>query len=88
MTETEVIYQLPTSVLKDKAQSLAGSFYNFLLLHLNIILLIVGIIILFFVIRFCKNLYLSILAKKRKPESTNTWFDWKEFREWQEKQKR
>ena len=87
MTETEVVMKLPTSVLKDQAESLAGSFYNFLLLHLDILYLIVGIIVLFFVIRFLKNLYLSILAKRHIPESTNTWFDWEEFRKWQEGQK-
>ena len=87
MTETEVVYKLPTSVLKDQAESLAGSFYNFLLLHLDILYLIVGLIILFFVVRFLKNLYLSILAKRNVPESTNTWFDWEEFKKWQEGQK-
>lgn len=87
MTETEVVMKLPTSVLKDQAQSLAGSFYDFLLLHLDIIFLIVGVIILFFLIRFLKNIYLSILAKRNIPESTNKWFDWKEFEKWQEGQK-
>lgn len=87
MTETEVAMKLPTSVLRDQAENLAGSFYNFLLLHLNLVYLIVGIIILFFLIRFLKNLYLSILAKKSKPISTNTWFDWEDFKKWQEDQK-
>lgn len=87
MTETEVVLKLPTSVIKDQAENLAGSFYNFLLLHLNVVFLIVGIIVLFFVIRFLKNLYLSILAKRNVPESTNTWFDWEEFIKWQEGQK-
>ena len=87
MTETEVVMKLPTSVLRDQAESLAGSFYNFLLLHLDILYLIVGVIVLFFVIRFLKNLYLSRLAKRNIPESTNTWFDWEEFKKWQEGQK-
>lgn len=87
MTETEVAMKLPTSVLRDQAESLAGSFYNFLLLHLDILYLIVGLIVLFFVIRFLKNLYLSILAKRNILESTNTWFDWEEFKKWQEDQK-
>lgn len=50
--ETELAMKLPTSVLKDQAESMAGSFYNFLLLHLNIIYLIVGIIILFSLLDF------------------------------------
>ena len=87
MTETEVVMKLPTSVLKDQAQSLAGSFYDFLLLHLDIIFLIIGVIILFFLIRFLRNIYLSILAKRNAPVSTNKWFDWKEFEKWQEGQK-
>lgn len=87
MTETEVVMKLPTSVLRDQAESLAGSFYNFLLLHLDILYLIVGIIICFFLIRFFKNLIFSKRAKRNIPESTNTWFDWEEFKKWQEGQK-
>lgn len=85
MTETEI--SLPTAVLRDKVQGFAGEIYSLLLSHIRVIFFVLIIIVSIFLIIKLRTLILSVRAKKYSPESTNTWFDWKEFREWQEKQK-
>lgn len=87
MTESEKVI-MPTAVLRDRVSDFAGGFLTFLHRNIKVFLFVLLVIVVIVVILKLKTLILSFRAKRLKPESTNEWFDWKEFGEWQEKQKR
>lgn len=84
--ETEV-YKLPTAVFRDSVKGKVGEIYSYLLSNIEIFFLIAFLIILYFVIRNIRYALMKRKAKKNRPESTNTWFNWEEFEKWQEGQK-
>lgn len=81
MTESEAV-KLPTAVLKENAENLAGSVKNFLLLHMNIILLFVLVVLVVILIMKIRTWGLAHKARKVKPMSTNNWFSWEDFERW------
>lgn len=78
---------MPTAIFRDSVKGKVGEIYSYLLSHIYIVLLILLIILLYFLIRSIRYALMKRKAKKNLPESTNTWFDWKEFEKWQEGQK-
>lgn len=85
MLETEA-YKLPTAVFRDSVKGKVGEIYSYLLSNIEVVFLIVFLIILYFIIRNIRYALMKRKAKKNRPESTNTWFDWKEFEKWQKEQ--
>ena len=86
MLETEA-YKLPTAVFRDSVKGKVGELYSYLLSNIEVVFLIALLIILYFIFRTIRYALMKRKAKKNPPESTNTWFDWKEFEKWQEGQK-
>lgn len=86
MTETEVM-KLPTAVFRENVQDFAGRFYAYLLSHINIVLFVILIILIIVLFMKIKVWNVKKRARKLKPESTNDWFSWEDFKKWQESQK-
>lgn len=85
--ETEA-FLMPTAVFRDSVKGKVGEIYSYLLSNMEIVFLIAFLILLYFIIRNIRYALMKRKAKKNCPESTNTWFDWKEFEKWQKEQKK
>lgn len=86
MMETEA-YRLPTAIFRDSVKGKVGEIYSYLLSNIEIVFLIAFLILLYFILRNIRYAIMKRKARKNKPESTNTWFDWEDFKKWQEGQK-
>ena len=86
MTESEVV-RLPTAVLKDTVTEKVGVLYSYFFQYRKYVLLVVLLIILLFLLKKVRTNNIGRKAKKIKPESTNTWFNWEDFKKWKDIQK-
>lgn len=82
---TEVL--LPTGIVRSGAEEFAGRIRSFLHLHLREFIFVLLVIIFIFIIRKISYRIMASRARKKVPESTNTWFKWEDFEEWK-KQRR
>ena len=83
--ETEA-YRLPTAIFRDSVKGKVGEIYSYLLSNIEIVFLIAFLVLLYFILRNVRYALMKRKARKNKPESTNKWFDWEEFKKWQEGQ--
>lgn len=86
MLETEA-YRLPTAIFRDSVKGKVGEIYSYLLSNIEIVFLIAFLVLLYFILRNVRYAIMKRKARKNKPESTNIWFDWEDFKKWQEGQK-
>lgn len=86
--ESEAVVVLPTAQFRSYVRNKVGSLYDFLLSHYMVAIAIVAMVILFFILRTIKVALVKKRAKTMKPESTNDWFSWEDFKKWQESQER
>lgn len=85
--ETEV-YIRPTAQLREQVQNFTGGVFRSLFDNREYIYLVIICLILFFVLRTLKYARMKAKAKRNKPDSTNTWFKWEEFRAWQKEEEK
>lgn len=85
-TETEVLTGLTT--MKNSVTSWTSELYQTLYEHLYLIVAVLVVIILILLIRSLKNKFIAHRNKKKKIMSTNNWFDWAEFYDYEKEKKK
>lgn len=85
-SESEVLTGITT--MKNSVTSWTSEIYQSIYEHLYLVVAVLVVIILLLLIRSLKNKFIAHRNKKKKITSTNNWFDWAEFHDYEKEKEK